>query len=346
MHKIGVIGAGMIAEHHLDAIQKIPNLETRWVAATRQTSLDRITQKYPVPNTTTDYTDILRDEEVHAVMICTPPHLHKKIFEESLEAGKHILLEKPAGISLDEVDQMIASAQNYPHLKIMDCSARHSRLVPKFQKVKEIIDSGALGEIYHIHHNAVNRYSRPGIEYHPTAKWFLNKAIAGGGPLFDWGVYDLSFHLGVLGDVPELDRIKHVTFKSGLDNIDTGDVIFDVEEMFLAMLEFTGGISFYWERASHANMSVPNETRIYGTKGGIKLAFCSWDDPDIIFYGPDNKEETIKMDYSGHDDGFALVQHFSDVLDGKCEPVMSLELARKHLEIIFKCYDAGRNASG
>ncbi|WP_462319507.1 hypothetical protein [Marinilabilia sp.] len=58
MYKIGVIGAGMIADHHLDAIQKIPNLEARWVAATKQTSLDRITQKFTVLNTTTDYADI------------------------------------------------------------------------------------------------------------------------------------------------------------------------------------------------------------------------------------------------------------------------------------------------
>ncbi len=340
MHKIGIIGAGMIAEHHLDAIQKIPGLEARWVAATKQTSLDRVTQKFPVPNTTTDYTDILKDGEVDAVIICTPPHLHNKIFKESLIAGKHILLEKPAAMSLEEVDKMIALAQDFPHLKILDCSARHSRLIPKFQKVKDLIDSGALGQVYHIHHNAVNRYSRPGIEYHSAAKWFLNKAMAGGGPLFDWGVYDLSFHLGVLGDVPELDKIKHVTLKSGLDNIDTGDDIFDVEEMFVAMLEFTGGISFYWERAGHANMSAPNETRIYGTKGGIKLAFCSWDDPNIIFYGPDKQEEKIEMDYFGHDDGFALIQHFADVLDEKCEPMMPLELARKHLDIIFRCYSA------
>jgi predicted dehydrogenase len=341
MHKIGVIGAGMIAEHHIGAIQRVPDLEVLWIAATKQSSLDRILKKFPGPNTTIDYTEILKDKEVDAVIICTPPHLHKKIFEESLEAGKHILLEKPAAMTLDEIDHMIDYARKYPHLKVLDCSARHSRLIPKFRKVKELIDSGELGQIYHIHHNAVNRYSRPGIEYHPTAKWFLNKAIAGGGPLFDWGVYDLSFHLGILSDEPGLKEIKHVSFKSGLDDFDQGDVVFDVEEMFVAMLEFTGGITFYWERASHANMSAPNETRIYGTKGGIKLAFCSWDDPDIIFYGPDKKEERIEMDYSGQDDALALIQHFSDVLEEICEPIMPLELARKHLEIIFRCYSAG-----
>jgi predicted dehydrogenase len=339
MHKIGVIGAGMIAEHHIGAIQKVPNLQVTWLAATRQTSLDRITEKFSISNITTNYKEILNDEKVDAVIICTPPNLHQKIFEESLAAGKNVLLEKPAAMTLDEIDRMVDRTRQYPHLKVMDCSARHSRLTPKFKKVKEIINSGALGEVYHIHHNAVNRYSRPGIEYHPTAKWFLNKSIAGGGPMFDWGVYDLSFHLGVLNDLPGLEKIKHITFKSGLDNVDTGDAVFDVEEMFVAMLEFSDGITYYWERASHANMSASNETRIYGTRGGIKLAYCSWDDPHIIFFGPDNKEERIEMDYSEQDDALALIQHFSDVLDGKCNPAMPLELARKHLEIIFGCYN-------
>ena len=341
MYKIGVIGAGMIAEHHIGAIQNVSDLEVTWLAATRQTSLDRVTEKFPIPHTTVDYKEILKDEEVDAVIICTPPHLHKTIFEESLEAGKHILLEKPSAISPEDLVHMGNCARKYPELKVLDCSGRHSRLTPKFRKVKALIDSGALGQIYHIHHNAVSRYSRPGIEYHPTAKWFLNKSIAGGGPLFDWGVYDLSFHLGILNDVPELSAIKHISFKSGLDNVDQGDVVFDVEEMFVAMLEFSGGITYYWERASHANMSAPNETRIYGTKGGLKLAFCSWDDPEIVFYGPDGQEETIEMDYSQQDDALALIQHFSEVLKGQSEPVMPLELAKKHLDIIFRCYDAG-----
>lgn len=342
IHKIGVIGAGMIAEQHIGAIQKVSNLEVTWLAAATQASIDRVGKRYNIPNCTTNYFDILNDRDVDAVIITTPPNLHHEMFANSLKAGKHILLEKPAAMNINEIDSMIELTGHYPNQIVCDCSARHSRLVPKFRKVKEIIDSGALGEIYHIHHNAVNRYGRPGIEYHPAAKWFLNKAIAGGGPLFDWGVYDLSFHLGILGDRPTLKTIKHVSLKSGLDNVDTGDHIFDVEEMFVAMLEFTGGLTYYWERASHANMSAPNETRIYGTKGGIKLAFCSWDSPTITLYLHDNKEEIIEVDYSTQDDALALIQHFADVLDGKAAPAMPLDLARKHLDIIYKCYETAK----
>ena len=338
MHKIGIIGAGMIAEHHIKAIQKTTNLEATWLAAATQESIDRVGNKYNIPKRTTNYIEILEDPQVDAVIICTPPNLHFEMFEKSLIAGKHVLLEKPAAMNVEELDFMIELSKKYPNQKICDCSARHSRLIPKFIKVKEIIESGELGDIYHIHHNAVNRYGRPGIEYHPNAKWFLNKALSGGGPLFDWGVYDLSFHLGILGDKHELNSIKHISLKNGLDNINVGNNIFDVEEMFVAMLEFSNGLSYYWERANHANMNVPNETRIYGTKGGIKLAFCSWDEPTIKLFGMNNKEETIELDYSEQDDAYALIKHFADIIDKKAEPAMPLNLARKHIDIINKCY--------
>jgi predicted dehydrogenase len=344
MHNIGVIGAGMIAEHHIGAIRKTDGLDVTWLAAATQGSLDRVGDRFNIPNRTTHYEEILEDTSVDAVIISTPPSMHKAMFDKCLKAGKHVLLEKPAAISLYEIDEMIELSKMYPDRIVLDCSARHSRLVPKFNKVKEIIDSGALGEIYHIHHQSVNRFGRPGIEYHPTAKWFLNKAIAGGGPLFDWGVYDLSFHLGVLGDKPELKSIKHVSLKSGLDNCDAGTDVFDVEEMFVAMLEFTGGISYYWERAAHANMEAKHETRIYGTKGGIKLAFCSWDAPTINVYDTSKQAQTIEVDYSQQDDALALIQHFANVLDKKAEPAMPLHLARKHLDIIYKCYGEAEKA--
>jgi len=92
------------------------------------------------------------------------------------------------------------------------------RNMTKLEKVAaEFSVPNLTGDIYAIHHNSIGHQSRPGVEYHPTARWFLNKAIAGGGPLFDWGVYDLSFHLGVLGDRREVEFTESRRLMSGLD---------------------------------------------------------------------------------------------------------------------------------
>jgi hypothetical protein len=85
---------------------------------------------------------------------------------------------------------MVLLAQNHPDRISMDASCRDARLQPKFRFVKRIIDSGVLGEIYYIHHNSVARQFRPGIEYHPAAKWFLSKNIAGGGLKFAYLTWD------------------------------------------------------------------------------------------------------------------------------------------------------------
>jgi len=345
IYNIGIVGAGMIAEKHIVSFLKTNRAKIAWVADIKEEALVNVKEKYPIENITTDYRNLLNDSNVDAVIICTPPTIHKNVFIDAVAAGKNILVEKPLAMNLTDIDEMIEAERANPNLIISDCSARHSRLQPKYRKVKEIIDSGALGEIYFIHHNCIWRNSRAGIEYHPTAKWFLNKALSGGGPLFDWGVYDLSFHLGILGDKPELAKIKNVMLKNGLDDVDSGADIFDVEEHFSANMKFSGGLNYYWERANNANMEANSETRIYGTRGGLKFGSHSWDAPEIEFFDVENeakgkaRKQIFEVDMSTHGgDDYELAAHFIRVLDGTEQVLMPLSLARKHLEIILECY--------
>ena len=340
-YNIGVIGAGWIAKAHMGFLQETGRANITWIAARNPENLEKVRSKFDIPNKTHDYHDILKDPAVEVVLIATPPDTHREMFIETLRAGKHVLLEKPMALNMEELEEMMELKSQYPDLIAMDCTARHSRLNPKFKLVKELISSGALGEVYHIHHQSVSRQNRPGIEFHPIAKWFLDKSKAGGGPLFDWGVYDLSFHLGILDDVPELERVESVVLRAGLDDVDAETEIYDVEEHMVVNMKLSGGISYYWERGAHAHMEVPNETRIYGTLGGIKLAYCTWDDPTIIFYDLDEKgkahETRYTRDCPKEEDGYFLSRHLIDVLDGKAQPVVPLDTAKKHMEMIFQC---------
>lgn len=344
-HQIGLIGAGMIAERHIDNLHKTGRAQVRWVVDREVDKAQKVKEKYGVTNAGTDYHDILRDEAVDAVVIATPPQIHFQMFKDAVAAGKHILVEKPLSIKPQDLDEMVALEKAHPELIISGCSARHARLQPKYAFVKEIIDSGALGEIYYIHHNSVARQSRGGVEYHPTAKWFLNKAIAGGGPLLDWGVYDLSYHLGLLNDEPELLDVKTLFLKLNLDAVDKGTDIADVEEHGASLMTFSGGLTYYWERASHANMDIPNETRIYGTKAGLRFAFCSWDTPIVELFDVENegrgqaRKQVLEVDMANHPgDEYMLAEHYVNVLSGKEKVEMPIALAKKHLDIIFKVY--------
>jgi predicted dehydrogenase len=183
---------------------------------------------------------------------------------------------------------------------------------------------------------------RPGIEYHPTAKWFLDSQIAGAGLVLDWGVYDLSFHLGLLDDKPEIESIETV-LAGKLDRKDPGTDIYDTEEHAISLLKFKDGLRYYWERAAHSNVEVPNETRIYGTRGGLKFSFLSWNSAEVTQYMLDEDEnaveEVLEVDMEDHPgDGYTLIEHFIKVLDEKEEPMMTLEIAAKNLDIIFRAY--------
>lgn len=340
-YNIGVIGAGWIARAHMGFLKDTGRALITWIAARNPENLEKVRREYDVPNKTQDYREILKDPSVDLVIIATPPDTHRDMFLAALKAGKHVLLEKPMALHLEDLEEMMRVKAHYPHLKAMECSARHSRLNPKFDLVRNIIGSGALGDVYHIHHQCVKRQERPGIEFHPVAKWFLDRSRAGGGPLFDWGVYDLSFHLGVLGDLPQLERVEKVVLKSGLDHVDPGTAVYDVEEHLLVNMQLSGGISYHWERGVHAHVEVPNETRIYGTRGGIKLAYCTWDDPEVIFYDLDKqgkaREKRFSRECPEKEDGYFLSQHLIAVLDGREGAKVPLDLAKKHMEIIFQC---------
>ena len=338
-YNIGVIGAGWIAKAHMGFLQETGRVNITWIAARNPENLEKVRSDFSIPNKTRDFHDILKDPAVEVVLIATPPHTHREMFIEALRARKHVLLEKPMALTREELEEMMAEKALYPELIAMECSGRHSRLNPKFKLVKDLIDSGALGEVYHIHHQSVDRQNRPGIEFHPIAKWFLDKSKAGGGPLFDWGVYDLSFHLGVLGDGPQLDQVESVVFRSGLDDVDPKTDVYDVEEHLVVNMKLSGGISYYWERGMHAHVAVPNETRIYGTRGGVKLSYCTWDDPEVIFFDLDEEGKAHETRYTREcpeeEDGYKLSRHLIDVLDGKANPVVTLETAKKHMDIIF-----------
>lgn len=347
-YQVGVIGAGWMAKAHMRNLQQTGRADIIWIAARNPENLEKVRADFGVPNKTHDYKDMLNDPKVELVLITTPPHLHREMFIETVRAGKHVLLEKPMALNMKEIEEMMQVKDEHPEVIVVECSGRHSRLTPKFKAVKEIIDSGALGEIYSIHHCSVARQNRPGIEFHPPAKWFLDKSLAGGGPLFDWGVYDLSFHLGVMGDAYDVEKLESVVLTGGLDDVDPGTDIYDVEEHLLVHMKLSNNVSYYWERAAHANMESPNETRISGTRGGIKLAYCTWDDPVLIFYDLDDdgkaREKRIELDYEGVEDGVALTEHLIRVLDGTEKPVITLETVKKHMDILCKCREVADNS--
>ena len=200
-YNLGIIGAGMYGKVLIRHFQQDERANITWVNSTSEAT----TKALGVAEWTLDYHEILADPIVDAVVIATPPYLHAEQLEDALAAGKHVLLEKPMAESPKSVQRIVAAVESSDRI-VLEASCRHTRLTRKFQFIKEMIDSGKLGKIYHIHHNHLSRTTF--IEYNSNGAWAMNKKLAAGGPFADWGVYDLSFHLGLLNDIPQLKSLR------------------------------------------------------------------------------------------------------------------------------------------
>lgn len=339
-YKLGIIGAGMYGKMLMRCFRQDSRAELLWVNSAGEATTKAAAQEFGVEKWTRDYREVLADPAVEAVVIATPPYLHAEQLEAALAAGKHVLLEKPMAESLASVRKIVSAVEQAPQQIVLDASCRHTRLTRKFQFIKSILDSGKLGEIYHIHHNHLQRGTF--IEYNPNGAWAMDKMRAGGGPFIDWGVYDLSFHLGLLDDVPQLKSLRSFS-RNDLRDMSKFVDFSDVEQHGAAWLEFDTGLTYYYERGGGVHAETPNETRLYGTQGGLRFQFPTWDANEVEFFYTENGEprkEVLTVDTtSAPDDSLALARHFLDCLDG-AEPLMPVQRAAKHMEILFRILEA------
>jgi predicted dehydrogenase len=340
-YKLGIIGAGMYGKVLMRCFQQDARARIVWVNSASKATTQPAAVEFGVEQWTLDYRQILADPAVDAVVIATPPYLHAEQLAAALTAGKHVLLEKPLAESPESVGKIVSAVERAPDRIVLDASCRHTRLTRKFQFVKSIIDSGKLGSIYHIHHNHLSRTTF--IEWNPGGAWAMNKKLAGGGPFIDWGVYDLSFHLGLLDDAPQLKSLRSFS-RNDVRNVSSLVAFSDVEQHGAAWLEFDTGLTYYYERGAGVHAETPNETRLYGTQGGLRFQFPAWDSNEVEFFSTEAGEprkEILTVDMTGApDDSLALTTHFLDCLDGTAQPLMPVRRAAKHMQILYRILDA------
>lgn len=145
---IGVIGAGAFAKSgQIPAFRLCPDAAVVAVCSRRAERAETIAQEFGIPHVFTDYREMLKMEQVDLVSIITPPHLHYPTVLAALEAGKHILCEKPMAMNLDEAAAMYQRAEARG---VIHCIDHELRFNPTRKKMKELIDGGYLGRLRHL----------------------------------------------------------------------------------------------------------------------------------------------------------------------------------------------------
>ncbi len=149
-------------------------------------------QRLGIPKAYGSYEEMLADPEIDAVYNPTPNHLHVPLTIQALQAGKHVLCEKPIAMDADEARLLLRETKRYPHLKVME--AFMYRFHPQWQLAKRLVDEEAIGELRTIHtHFAYYNRNPDDVRNHP--EW-------GGGGMMDIGCYAVNLSRFIFGDEP------------------------------------------------------------------------------------------------------------------------------------------------
>jgi len=288
--KVAIIGCGTIGKSaHGPSYGRHPNVEIAYCVDIIPERAKALAAANGDQNTkaVTDYRDVIADPAVTCVSVCVPNYLHAPMTIDLLNAGKNVLCEKPAAMNYAEAVSMKKAADRNKLILNIGVVNRFNTAV---NKVKQLIETGALGEVYHVYCSFRSYRSIPGL-----GGPFTTKKLAGGGVLIDWGVHFLDLVNYCIGGPAMRSATASAYNKLGRNlqeylftNMWAGPPDYtgkcDVEEFITGMIRTKGPtitINGAWAQNIDENCMF---IEFLGDKGGIKLEYGS----KFTFYSTSN----------------------------------------------------------
>ena len=274
--KWGVLSTAKIGlKQVIPAMQKGLYSEISAIASRNNEAAQNAAEKMTIDKAYGSYEELLDDPTIEAVYIPLPNHLHVEWTEKCMQAGKHVLLEKPIGLNYQEAEQLLKIARNYPKVKLMEAFMyRHH---PQMVEVKRLIDDGTIGEVRSVFSTFTY--------YNNDPKDIRNQADIGGGGLLDIGCYCIS--------------IARFLFRSEPNRV-SGSIEFDprlkIDRLASGILDFEEGMSTFVCSTQLVNQQY---ARVLGTKGKIEIGTPFTPQPNehakiILDNGAKRKEITFE----------------------------------------------------
>lgn len=265
--RIGLIGAGMISQKHLRVFQENPEAEVVAVCSRTQASAERCAKEWGIPHVYTDIKQLLQDKDIDAVDICLHNHLHAPVTIAALNAGKHVYCEKPLAMSYADGQAMLETARQNEKTLHIQLGFLYR---PYARAAKRLVDGGALGEIYHARSVGFRRRNRPYVDGYGSAD-FVERRLAGGGALYDFGVYHISLLLYLMG-LPAPTRMSGKLYqKIDMDEARRISGHYDVEELGVGFVRFENDVTMDLFESWAVHLDSMDPSILLGSKGGIKL---------------------------------------------------------------------------
>lgn len=269
--KIGIIGCGGIANgKHMPSLKLIDNVEMVAFCDLIPERAKKAKKDYGTPDAKVfkDFHRLLNLEEIEVVHVLTPNAAHSKIAVAALQAGKHVMCEKPMAHTAADARAMVKAAKESGKKLTIGYQSRSN---PVYQYAHNLVKSGALGDIYYVKAPAIRRR---GV---PTWGVFLDKEKQGGGPMIDIGTHSIDAALYVIGNY-DVESVTGSIFNKLAENVqDNGDWgmwkpgEFQVEDCAVGYIKFRNGCTMIVEASWLLNIESGGVPTFCGTKGGIEL---------------------------------------------------------------------------
>jgi predicted dehydrogenase len=258
---VGIIGCGGITlQNHLPGLALCPDVQVTALCDANPEVLEKAKRAANVSNACADYRELLRRDDVQAVIIATPNFLHAPIAIEAAKAGKHIFCEKPLAMNFDEARAMYQAAES---AKVRHMTAFTYRFVPAMRYFKHLVDQGAIGQPYHFRNCRLQDWQQRNVGWRQVAK------LAGSGEMGDMLSHRIDFAHLLLGPMSQLvahTRIYHPA---------RGGQPSDLEDWVAIISDFQAGATGVLESTKVAtghneSMFSQDYVEINGSEGSIR----------------------------------------------------------------------------
>jgi predicted dehydrogenase len=314
--KIALIGCGRIAQEHLRAFAKIENLKIQAVTDKISATAKSVADQYKC-NAYGDYRNMLKSENLNAVVICTPPDEHAKISIDAMSCGLHVLCEKPFALDKTDAEKMCRCAKEKGLILMM---ASKFRFVDDVVKAKAIIESGLLGRLVLFENVFCSRVDM-------TRRWNSRREISGGGVLIDNGTHSIDIARFLLGPIALIQG----QFGCQIQDIPVEDT---ARIYFQSKTEVMGTIDLSWS----LNKDLPSYISIYGTEGTLLIG---WNSSQYKLHEKD-KWEILGTGYDRHKAFENQSRHFIDSIALSKRPIITSVDGLESVKVIERAYESSR----
>ena len=270
--KIGIIGTGWIAESHISAYKKMPDVEIVAMADLIPGKAEAFAKKFGIENCRfyeNDEALLAAEKDLDGVSICTYNGTHASCAINALNAGVNVMLEKPFTVTLDEAVEVMKAEKNSGKILTIGFQPRMSE---NMKMIKKIVDSGELGKVYYLQAGGGRRRGIPT----PFGTTFIEKETAGIGAVGDIGSYSLDMLLGAVGYPKPLTVSGYTSAFFGKDpgyyptHPEYAEK-FGVDDFAAAFVRLEGDIILDFRISWAMNMDTCGDALILGTKGGLRI---------------------------------------------------------------------------